>query len=450
MDRLSRIAAGVLIRHAMRVAGVRGKPQVRTAGKIEFVKDTGPIRRDIRVQDFQWTPEALRELAKILWASQRAQSYAMAAFRLFSKMPSAQISPDGLLGGRGYIQNIKDMRQSLAQAAEVLSSFTDTVDDEINAPHWQGAGESGPAEEILDQTEEVKQNPAGFVEEEFQEENPEETFDEPVENPNADEMNPQVESDETDNGDNDGWGDEGSSEDNDASGDGQMQLSSYADTAKRDKKILEKKKKSEEPGEQGSQLPGGTGEQHEGQSPVEMVMHTTTPEQGNYASAIAHLMRAYEMRTASTRVADSSVDPDSLPGPRIEHIGPGEGGFNGDEQYGSDDPTGEALDSGVNTEKQLPEGYDAMLDGTTGLGDPYTESAESVDLNSVATKVAALPQTYSWLPGADNSKNLDYYALGMNEEDLKWLREHSQPDPPPGLNPKKPKLEIPNLWETQF
>jgi hypothetical protein len=426
-----------------------GKGKIRTSGRVEFVKDTGPIRRDIRVDGFEWTPDSLRELAKILWASQRAQSYAMAALRLFSKVSSAQISPDGMLGGRGYIQNIKDMRTALAQAVEVLSAFTDTMDDEINAPHWQTA-DRGPAEEIVDQAQEVKSNPAGFVEEEFQEDNPQESFDEPVQNPDADELNPQFESEETGSGD-DGWDEEESESDSE----GQMQMASYADTAERDKKIFERKKKSKEPGDKGSQLPGGSGEQGEGMSVSEMVMHTTTPDSGNLASsyslAIDQLMRAYEMRTASARTADSSVDPNSLPGPRIEHIGPGEGGFNGDEQYGSDDPTGEALDSGVNTEKQLLEGYDAMFDGTTGFGDPYTESAEGVDLNAViSSKIAALPQTYSWLPGADNSKNLDYYALGMNEADLKWLRDHSQPDPPAGLSPKKPKLDIPNLWEAEF
>jgi hypothetical protein len=445
MDRLERIAASILIRRAIRVAGLRGRPRVRVAGKIEFVKDVGPIRRDVRVQDFSWTPESLRELAKILWASQRAQSYAMAAFRLFSKMPSAQISPDGLLGGRGYIQNIKDMRTALAQAAEVLAAFTDTVDDEINAPHWQTAN-VGPAEEIVDQAQEVKADPTGFVEEEFQEENPAEEFDQPLENPNAEEMNPSIETDTTTNNDDDGWGEEDNS-----GGDGQMQTAaSYAETAKKDKKILERKKQSEEPGEEGSKLPGGSGEQGEGMSIPEQTMHTTTPDSGNlasgYAAAIHKLMHAYELRTASTRVADSSVDPDSLTGPRIKHIGPGEQGFNDDEQYGSDDPTGEDLDSGVNVSKPLYE--DWCADGTTGYGSPYGESVDVID--SVASRVAAAPQTYSWLPGADNSKNLDYYALGMTEQDLKWLRENSQPDPPPGLNPKKPKLDIPDLWESPF
>jgi hypothetical protein len=436
-----------LNRIASRVASLP-TGRLRTAGKIEFVKDTGPVRRDVRVEGFKWSPESLRELAKILWASQRAHSYAMAAFRLFSKIPSSQISPDGMLGGRGYIQNIKEMRTAIAQAAEVLSSFTDTVDDEINAPHWRAADVGDEAAPIIDQTEEVAANPEQFVKEEFEEENPEENFDEPVENPDANDLNPQLEGDSTDNGDNDGWGTEGDGE----SDQGQTQMASYAETAKKDKRILDRKKKAEE--EQGSQLPGGTGEQHEGLSPVENMMHTTTPESGNlasrYSDAITKLMRAYDARTASTRIADSSIDPQALPGPRIDHIGPGEGGFNDDEQYASDDPAGEALDSGVNTTKQLPEGYDAMMDGTTGLGDPFTESAQSRDLASTAAKIAAAPQTYSWLPGADNSKNLDYYALGLTEADTEWLRAHSQPDPPPGHGPRPTKPDTSGLWSVDF
>ena len=194
-----------LNRIASRVASLP-TGRLRTAGKIEFVKDTGPVRRDVRVEGFKWSPESLRELAKILWASQRAHSYAMAAFRLFSKIPSSQISPDGMLGGRGYIQNIKEMRTAIAQAAEVLSSFTDTVDDEINAPHWRAADVGDEAAPLIDQTEEVAANPEQFVKEEFEEENPEENFDEPVENPDANDLNPQLEGDSTDNGDNDGWG----------------------------------------------------------------------------------------------------------------------------------------------------------------------------------------------------------------------------------------------------
>src|SRR4051812_38185676 len=95
-----------LLSIAARVANLKSpySHNVRTSGRVEFIKDTGPVRRDIRVEGFEWSPESLRALAKILWAAQRSHSYAISALRNFSKMPSSQISPDGLLGGRGYIQ----------------------------------------------------------------------------------------------------------------------------------------------------------------------------------------------------------------------------------------------------------------------------------------------------------------------------------------------------------
>jgi len=426
---------------AVRVAGdsYSGKGKIRTSGEISFIKDTGPIRRDIRVENFKWTTDNLKALAKILWASQRAHNYAVGAFKLFSKIPSANISPDGMLGGRGYIQTVKDMRASLAQATEALSAFTDTIDDEIRAPQWKEA-DNVESSEVIGQAEEEKANPEGFVQEEFQEENPEETFDEPVANPDPDDLNPQIESEseETDNNDNDGWG---------MPEEGQAQTAgSFAETAIKDKKIFKHKKKLEKPGEQGSQLPGGTGEQGQGMTEAENTMHTTTPDSGNlasggYASAMNMLMRRFDARTASNRRADSSVDPGSLPGPRITHLGPGEGNFNDGEEWGSDDPTGEALDSGVNTSEPLYE--DWCADGTTGYDNPTDGDTSVLQISST---IAAAPQTYSWLPGSDNSKNLDYYALGLTEDDTKWLREHSQPDIPKGIFPPEAKIQIPDLW----
>ncbi len=405
--------------------------KVRTAGKIEFVKDTGPVRRDVRVEDFEWSPDSLRNLAKILWSTQRAHSYAMAALRLFSKTPSSQISPDGLLGGRGYIQSIKDMRTGMASAVEALSSFTDTLHDEVSAAHWKGSdAETDQVSGIVEDAAQVKAHPEQFVNEQFQEEEGENAQ---FENPVA--MNPQVEG----KPEADGW----SSDEEEEEATQTQIAASYAETAIRDQKI--KKRKEDEP-EEGSKLPGGTGEQGEGMTIPESIMHTTTPESGNlassrYAPAWRRLLRAQEARLASSRTADSSVDPAQLPGPRIDHIGPGEGGFNDGEEWASDDPTGEMLSGGVNDSHPLNE--DGNQDGVTGYNN-LIDSDNS--MLQTATKVAAAPQTYSWLPGSDNSKNLDYYQLGLSEDDLNWMRDHSAPDAPPGLYPKKPSPQMPDLW----
>lgn len=403
--------------------------KVRTAGKIEFVKDTGPVRRDVRVEDFEWSPDSLRNLAKILWSTQRAHSYAMAALRLFSKTPSSQISPDGLLGGRGYIQSIKDIRTGMASAVEALSSFTDTLHDEVSAAHWKGSDtETEQVSGIVEDAAQVKAHPEQFVNEQFKEEEGE---DAQFENPAA--INPQVGGQPED----DGW----SSEEEEETAQTQI-AASYAETAIRDQKI---KKKREDKPDEGSKLPGGTGEQGEGMTIPEATMHTTTPESGNlasrYAPAWRRLLRAQEARLASSRTADSSVDPAQLPGPRIDHIGPGESGFNDGEEWASDDPTGEMLSGGVNDSHPLNE--DGNQDGVTGYNN-LIDSDNS--MLQTATKVAMAPQTYSWLPGADNNKNLDYYQLGLSEDDLNWMRDHNAPDAPPGLYPKKKSPQMPDLW----
>ena len=196
-----------------KIAENLSKPQgrVRTAGKIEFIRDQGPIRRDLRARNFAWSPESLKDLAKILWATQRAHSYAMAAHRLFSKMQSSEFSPDGLLGGKGYIQSIKDMRTNMAQAIEVLSAFADTMHDEVNGEHWANAG-SDKATEIVNEAESVRANPEEFVEQQYNEGEEGENFEElsPEEmNPSPQDLGePESESDESidsDSDDDDGF-----------------------------------------------------------------------------------------------------------------------------------------------------------------------------------------------------------------------------------------------------
>jgi hypothetical protein len=400
---------------AQKVAGL--SHNIRTGGKIEFVKDSGPIRRDIRVHGFKWSPEALRNLAKILWATQRSHSYAMASLRLFSKMPSSEFSPDGLLGGRGYIQSIKDMRSSLSSATEVLSSFTDTVHDEINADHWANVTTPG-TEEIVQNAEEVKKNPEQFVQQEFAEEDG--NFENPVAN------NPEVSGEEE--------SEEEESEESESGLEGQTQLSS--DASERMKKF-EKDRKTSSPKEEepGSKLPLDGTDQKQGKTLEETIMHTTSPDHGNYAASIERILKR-----ASARVATSSIPVETLPGPRVDHIGPAEGNeaghFNDGEEWPSDDLLGEGLHSGVNDSDYLFEGSGANGDGVTGYDNP-------TDGDSSALKISS---NYSWLPGASNAKNLNYYELGISADDIEWMKSHNDPDPP-GEENKFEKSNTDWLWD---
>ena len=73
----------------------------------------------------------------------------------FISCKSSEISPDGSLGGRGYVLTIKDVRSLLSQTLNVLSELIDTFHDEVNSPYWKKTTvEDNPVvKEILDQAD---------------------------------------------------------------------------------------------------------------------------------------------------------------------------------------------------------------------------------------------------------------------------------------------------------
>ena len=171
----------------MRTAGMK------TAGEVRFVKDRsgdagawgwgapGPSERHIQ-QEFVFQPKHLKPLAKTLRSSLMALGHVTSAYNTFVKIKSRNISPDGSLGGKGYIQKIPEMRRQLMNCVEALSAFTDTVYDELKAPHWNsiedtmGARDREEVREIVQESEEIKSDPESWAEAE--EEHVEETMGE--------------------------------------------------------------------------------------------------------------------------------------------------------------------------------------------------------------------------------------------------------------------------------
>lgn len=299
--------------------------KIRTAGRIEFVRDQGPVQRNIRVEGFRWDPEVLKTLARILWSAQRSHSYAMAALRLFSRMPSSNFSPDGLLGGRGYIQAVKDMRGNLATSVETLSAITDTIYDEINADHWKLVSDRPQVDNIIQNVQDERANPEEVVNDSFQDvvEGPEEVAVDPA--IEVESLNPEVRT----------------------SGDLKSRYDAEA--------VLKR-----------------TG----------LIISRTASDNRN-----SKLLRI-----------SSSLPVSTLPGPRVDHIGPGEGGelggFNPPSDASSDDPMGEGI---VNNNDYLYN--DPVQDSIS----PY---ANPTDGDSSRYKKA-----FSQLPGANNETMPDVYSL---------------------------------------
>jgi len=153
----------------------------RVAGEVRFIKDrgsdksewgwnsVGPSEREIG-EDFEFNPSKLKPLAKCLRSTLMALGFAQSAYNDFTKLKSAQISPDGALGGKGYIQKVTDIRRQFMNSSEALSSISDTLYDEINAPHWNPSiAEQSPREreevrDIMDDAEEVRKDPEEWAE----------------------------------------------------------------------------------------------------------------------------------------------------------------------------------------------------------------------------------------------------------------------------------------------
>ena len=155
----------------------------KTAGEVRFVKDRsgdknewgwgppGPAERQID-DEFVFNARHLKPLALSLRSSLMALGHVASAYTRFTKIKSRNISPDGNLGGKGYIAKISDMRRQLVNCIEALSAFTDTVYDEINAPHWNPAEDTmTPRDrdeviEIVQDAERIKEDPEAWAEEE--------------------------------------------------------------------------------------------------------------------------------------------------------------------------------------------------------------------------------------------------------------------------------------------
>lgn len=162
----------------------------KTAGEIRFIKDQGanhgkaswgwedyrmtaPPKRQI-TSDFDFKIHRVPTLARVLRSTVASLGHAMKGYETFCKLKSADISPDGALGGRGYIMKISDMRRQYVNILEALSTMSDTFDDEIRAPHWKvlmdrNTPEGEEVQEIVNDAHQIKEDPEGWATEQEQE-----------------------------------------------------------------------------------------------------------------------------------------------------------------------------------------------------------------------------------------------------------------------------------------
>jgi hypothetical protein len=132
MSRLALKTAGELPPQFAAKGGMPGGPP----GGDDLGGGGGGGKRNIP-KDHPYDPKALKPMSKALWAASVSLGHALTSLRFLSRLKSSTVSPDGMLGGRGYVKNMPDLRKALQAAVENLSSLTDTLYDEVTAPHWK-------------------------------------------------------------------------------------------------------------------------------------------------------------------------------------------------------------------------------------------------------------------------------------------------------------------------
>ena len=158
---------------------------IRTAGEVRFVKDKseggqwawsdpGASERKIP-PDYNYNPKKRKALAKVLRATSAALGHSLSAYSTFTKIKSADVSPDGCLGGKGYVFKINEMRKAYMNAVEALSALSDSLYDEVQAPHWSVISRQETPEDkdevaqIVSEAEEIREDPQEWAEEQEEE-----------------------------------------------------------------------------------------------------------------------------------------------------------------------------------------------------------------------------------------------------------------------------------------
>jgi hypothetical protein len=160
----------------IKVAGIKIDPGENSKSpKLGIDNEVGGHLKRAIPKDYTYDPKALKPLARMLWSMSVALGHSLTAHRQFTRIKSSTISPDGLVGGRGYVMAVKDVRRALYEACEGLSAISDTIHDELHAPHWQPKlaelekSDIESVERLVGEAERILENPEDDVEDDLEE-----------------------------------------------------------------------------------------------------------------------------------------------------------------------------------------------------------------------------------------------------------------------------------------
>ena len=329
--------------------------------------------------------KALKPLARTLFSASVALGHSLAAYKEFARLKSSDISPDGMLGGKGYVLKVKEVRAKLQNACEILSALTDTLHDEIHAPHWKPQisilddADADDVGELIEEADEVLDDPERYGDNEVEE----------VENKKP-----------------------------------------------KTKQMKDRLKEEDIKDSGASQVPQGSDPETNEAAPPGKAF---TPKEAS----------AWKAPCALFRYANSSLPVNTLPGPRVDHLDRGEqtgpeGSYNTDEPPVNDDW---GKTDGVGTEYNYPSWFENQLsrnsaDGVWGQSNLPSDDDTHGEANDFGLGYGARGQGSEGYP----TKNPDGRGVFGPQSGLPDDPGGATKDPNPGAGPYQDTLSPSDFW----
>jgi len=137
----------------------------RLTKQFDLVKQAAAsgVHRQIS-DDFKYNKAKIKHLKHILHNVTVALGTLTSAYNEFSKIKGPDISPDGLLGGLGYIHSIKDLKEALLGSIKNVGDMADCIADELTNPKWNAQDDKG-VKKLIKEKKEVEEQVEQEVEE---------------------------------------------------------------------------------------------------------------------------------------------------------------------------------------------------------------------------------------------------------------------------------------------
>lgn len=119
------------------------------------LKDAGP-----------YDPSKLTHIKSLLHGLSVALGTLNSSQRELTTLKGHEISPDGKLGGKGYVMTLRKFKDLIAESVNNLSDLTDTLADELTNPRWGLSSEEVQA--ILNEKDEAEEKASDIADKLFQ------------------------------------------------------------------------------------------------------------------------------------------------------------------------------------------------------------------------------------------------------------------------------------------